>query len=132
MPKKCYYKPNRSIPRVFTVCDAARIAEQAREVSTSEDVVATIGRRLGYSKLVDGSKFTDKEVVEEIREIITALDIAGDLLVLIPGSVIWKAVLFVLRKFTGEFAILVAPIVLALLLKHTLKSETTCKFDLSS
>jgi hypothetical protein len=127
--KKCYNKPNRSRIRYFTVCDAARIADEARQQSSANDVLAAVGRRLGYKLLVDGSKFTEATVVEEIETAIKILDLAGVLVLLIPGSVVWKAVLFVIRQFTKQFAIIIAPIVLALISKNQVRGGTLCNFD---
>lgn len=54
MPQKCYEKPNRTRVRVFTACDAARIA---REVvrddteTTPEEVLACIAKGFGFSHI---------------------------------------------------------------------------------
>jgi len=54
MPTKTYYKPNRTKPRLFKVCDAARIA---REVvrddpeTTPEEVLACIAKGFGFTHI---------------------------------------------------------------------------------
>lgn len=53
MVLKTYYKPNRSKPRYFTACDAARIAEQVvnDQNLTPEQVLACIAGKLGFTHI---------------------------------------------------------------------------------
>lgn len=126
MVMKCYNKPKRTKIRYFSVCDAARVSRDVAEREPRDKIISTIGFSLGYFRLVDGSKFTEDEVRREIEEAITILDAAGELALLIPGSVVWKTVIFVVRRFTSRFAILIAPIVLYLLNKHIINGAITC------
>lgn len=52
MPQKCYNKPNRTKKRVFTACDAARIAREIvkdDQETTPEEVLACIAKGFGFS-----------------------------------------------------------------------------------
>lgn len=53
MPIKCYYKPNRTKPRYFSACDAARIAKQVVDDRglTPEQVLACIAANLGFTHI---------------------------------------------------------------------------------
>jgi len=52
--QKCYNKPNRSRPRYFSSCDAARIARQVTQDDpevTPEEVLACIAKGFGFSHI---------------------------------------------------------------------------------
>lgn len=54
MPEKTYYKPNRSHPRYFKMCDAARIAREVvrdNPGDTPEEVLACIAKGLGFTHI---------------------------------------------------------------------------------
>jgi len=53
MPKKCYYKPNRSSPRYFSACDAGRIAQQVVDdrLIPKEIVLACVAKALGFTTI---------------------------------------------------------------------------------
>lgn len=63
MPIKCYRKPNRSKPRVFSPCDAARIAGYAiRDGSDRQDVLNLVARKLGYAAIATPTNQADTSV----------------------------------------------------------------------
>jgi len=128
MPKKCYYKPNRSKPRVFKTCDVARIAENARrDGSQRADIIATAGFRLGYYKLVDGSAFTEGEVKNEIRSVLETAGFISDIAAVIPVTGIYGILLSLAVKFASVTAGVIAPIVLVLLERHTIVGVQDCR-----
>jgi hypothetical protein len=51
MTLKCYSKPNRTTPRRFTPCDAARIAREAAKSNNLENVqvLACVAKGLGFT-----------------------------------------------------------------------------------
>jgi len=51
--KVCFTRPNRSKPRLFTVCDVARIAQQVVDDQNEppEVVLAYVARQLGFSHI---------------------------------------------------------------------------------
>lgn len=54
MPVKTYYKPNRTKPRYFKMCDAARIAREVvrdNPGDTPEEVLACIAKGLGFTHI---------------------------------------------------------------------------------
>lgn len=54
MPTKTYYKPNRTRPRYFRMCDAARIAREVvrdNPGDTPEEVLACIAKGLGFTHI---------------------------------------------------------------------------------
>jgi len=62
MPKKVYYKPNRSAPRYFKPCDVARIAWNCFDDGMVDDpnvLLACVAKRLGFSHIVLHPDFQD-------------------------------------------------------------------------
>lgn len=53
MPKVCRYKPNRTFPRLFSSCDAARIAREVakQKKDTPEEIMACIAKGLGFTHI---------------------------------------------------------------------------------
>lgn len=68
MAKKCglvvYYRPCRKRKRHYTKCDAARIARYASESDRTEDVLVSVGVKLGYEVLIDAEELVDSAKLE--------------------------------------------------------------------
>lgn len=88
MPQKTYYKPNRTKPRHFKTCDAARVAREVLRFDTEttpEEVLACIALGLGFTHIslsrvvaVEASLFPKvirnlPAIVERLIEVLAAL-----------------------------------------------------------
>lgn len=99
---KCYDKPNRSKPRYFKTCDAARIS---REVirddpeTTPEEVLACIAKQLGFTHIS-----LSRQRVVESSLVITKLPTKATILITI-------SVLIKLAKISKRIAKILGPVI---------------------
>lgn len=128
MVQKCYNKPQRTQPRVFKVCDVARIAAYSvGDGADSASVVSTVGARLGYPVLIDGVVLADAdELQKQLTLIVGSADLVSDLLLLIPGGIVVRLILRLVTLFSGEFAKVVAAVVLLLVKDKQLPVPVVC------
>jgi len=130
MPIKCYNKPNRSKNREFTACDVARLADKARvgEGVSGGTIVSTVGVRMGYPVLIDGTLLVETDQLkQQIETLIANAELIEDITLAIPvGGLFVRLILRFITSFSGAFATIISIVISALLKGKQLPRPITC------
>lgn len=113
--KVCRYRPNRTKKRQFHTCDAARIAKAASLRDGRDHVIGSVGFKLGYVLLYDGSSLTEGELQRRITTILQGAEFVNEVLSQIPAGTFFKLFVRLATKFAVQFAKVAAPILLLVL-----------------
>lgn len=127
MPKVCRYRPNRTKKPKFTACDAARIAAAAAKNGESRSTItSTVGFRLGYFKLIDGSRLSEGELQRRIAEILKTAGTIEDILSQIPVFSRLGLTIRIVTRFATSFAFLAASVAILIINEETITGAKSC------
>lgn len=127
MPKVCRYRPNRTKKPKFSACDAARVAAAAVRNGESRSVTtSTVGFRLGYFKLIDGSQLSEDELKRRITEVLKVSGTLEDILSQIPVFSRLGLTIRIVSRFATSFAFLAASVAIIVINENTIVGAKSC------